>query len=81
MIDAKTAPIDCTVVDLSAGGACLEFPRPPQVPDTVEFLHGGVKKIATVAWRRGYRIGISFSASNERSISSSGLARPSPLRR
>jgi len=80
MLDGKSAPIDCAVVDLSAGGACLEFSRQQDVPERFEFLHGGVRKIAKLAWRRGYRIGITFSANTEKSISSSSLSRPSPVR-
>jgi hypothetical protein len=80
MLAGKTGPIECTVVDLSAGGACLEFSSPPILPERFEFLHSGVKKIARVAWRRGYRIGISFDSSTEKALSSSGLSRPSRLR-
>ena len=80
LVIAGRTPIDCTVVDLSAGGACLEFSVQPNLPDRFEFLHSGVKKMAKVAWRRGYRLGISFDASLEKSLSSSGLSRPSRLR-
>ena len=76
----STPAIDCTVIDLSAGGACLEFSRQPDLPARFEFLHSGVRKVAKVAWRRGYRIGISFDASIEKALSSSGLSRPSRLR-
>lgn len=60
VLDAKTAPIDCTVVDLSAGGACLELARAPDLPRKFEFIHGGVRRKCHLAWRRGYRVGISY---------------------
>jgi hypothetical protein len=80
LVAGKNTPIECTVVDLSAGGACLEFSIQPSLPDRFEFLHSGVKKLARLAWRRGYRIGISFDSSTEKAISSSSLSRPSRLR-
>lgn len=79
--DAKTAPIDCTVVDLSAGGACLELSRPQDVPKRFEFLHGGVRRICNLVWRRGFRVGISFLASTEKSGLTGGLSRASRDRR
>jgi hypothetical protein len=70
LVSGRAAPIDCTVVDLSAGGACLALSQVQDLPPRFEFLHGGTKKICTLVWRRGYRLGVSFVASAEKSLSS-----------
>ena len=54
------AVIECRVVDLSPGGACLELMRDAQIPPKFVFLHGGVKKKARLIWRKGYRFGAGF---------------------
>ena len=60
IVDPKSKPVDCRLVDYSAGGACLEvFPMVP-LPDRIEFVHGTVKKKCRIVWRRGIRIGVSF---------------------
>jgi hypothetical protein len=76
LLGPKMAPIDCRVVDLSAGGACLELPRAYTLPQRFEFLHGATKRFCTLAWTRGYRIGISYDGSISRSSVSGGLSRP-----
>jgi hypothetical protein len=85
LLGPKLVPIDCRVVDMSAGGACLELPRAYTLPQRFEFLHGSTKRFCTLAWTRGYRIGISYDGSISRSSVSGGLSRPksgaSPLSR
>ncbi len=71
LIDGKTPPIECSVLDLSAGGACLALARVQDLPQRFEFLHGGTKKVCTLVWRRGYMLGISFVGNSEKSLSSS----------
>ena len=59
--DHKGAPvIECQVVDLSPGGACLQLLREADVPERFIFLHGGVRKKARLGWRKGYRFGVVF---------------------
>jgi hypothetical protein len=59
--EEKDAPvIDCYVVDLSRGGACLELAREAVVPQRFIFLHGGVKKKGRLAWKKGFRFGVAF---------------------
>ena len=77
LLDAKSAPIVCTVIDLSLGGAQLELSHQLDLPKKFEFLHGGVRKTCHLAWRRGYRIGISYMANVEKSVASVGLPRSS----
>jgi hypothetical protein len=61
IIVAPKAPvITCTVVDYSAGGACVQIFGQQTLPDRFEFLYGNVKKKARVVWRRGTRIGLVF---------------------
>lgn len=76
LLGPKTVPIDCRVVDLSAGGACLELRHEYKLPQRFEFLHGSTKRFVTLAWARGYRIGISYDGSISRSSVSGGLSRP-----
>ena len=73
----KAEVIDCRVIDLSAGGACLELPRSYDLPPRFEFLHGRTRTICRVAWIRGYRIGIMYEATKEKSMIAGGLSRTS----
>ena len=76
LLGPKTVPIDCHVVDMSAGGACLELSKTYQLPSRFEFLHGSTRRFCTLAWTRGFRIGISFEGTIQRSSVSGGLSRP-----
>jgi hypothetical protein len=77
LLGPNMQPIDCKVIDLSAGGAQLEFQRHHDLPQRFEFLHGATKRWCTLAWSRGYRVGISYEGSTvQRSSVSGGLSRP-----
>jgi hypothetical protein len=77
LLGPNTQPIECKVVDLSAGGAQLEFQRVYDLPQRFEFLHGSTKRWCTLAWSRGFRVGISYEGSTvQRSSVSGGLSRP-----
>ena len=56
----KTAPIDCEIVDYSAGGACIQLYPMVTLPDRFELLYGNVRKKCRICWRRGIRIGVAF---------------------
>jgi hypothetical protein len=60
IVDAKAPVVECSVVDYSAGGACVELAADRALPARVELLHGGVKKRCRVVWSRGRRIGLVF---------------------
>ncbi len=63
IIDAKSPPIRCTVVDISAGGACLELGNAERLPQRFGLLHGRVRKRCLVVWRRHQKVGVQFSSS------------------
>jgi hypothetical protein len=56
----KSPPITCTLVDYSAGGACLQLFPMVVLPDRFELLYGKVRKKCRIVWRRGIRIGVAF---------------------
>ncbi len=56
----QAAPIECTVIDLSAGGACLDLPEPERLPQRFALLHGGIKKNCLIKWKKFRRIGVQF---------------------
>ena len=56
----KLPPIACTLVDYSAGGACLQLFPMVALPDRFELLYGNVRKKCRIVWRRGIRIGVAF---------------------
>ena len=60
VLDPKTPAVECRVVDLSKGGACLELIKPLKLPKRFVFLHGGVKKHCHLIWQRGERFGVGF---------------------
>ena len=59
--EQKGSPvIDCYVIDLSPGGACLELVRDAEIPQRFVLLHGGVKKKGRLGWKKGYRFAMVF---------------------
>jgi PilZ domain len=60
IVDPKKPVIACNVVDLSAGGACLEVGGQTSIPRQFVLLHGGVKKKCRLVWQTGRRYGVSF---------------------
>ncbi len=60
IVDPKKPALPCTVIDMSAGGACLEVANPEQLPKRFALIHGKTKKRCLVMWRRSYRVGVQF---------------------
>jgi hypothetical protein len=60
VVDPKKPVITCSVVDLSAGGACLEVSVHAALPKRFVFVHGGTKKKCNLVWQSGRRLGVSF---------------------
>ena len=52
--------INCTLIDYSPGGACVDLGGQVAIPDRFELLHVNTKKRCRVAWKRGTRIGVVF---------------------
>jgi hypothetical protein len=60
ILGPRDPAIDCSVVDYSAGGACLEVSSRIKLPNRFELLHGGTKKRCRVIWSAGRRCGVAF---------------------
>ena len=60
VFDPKKPAIDCDVIDLSAGGACLQIWTDVQLPRRFELLHGGTRKKCLMMWKSGRRFGVSY---------------------
>jgi hypothetical protein len=59
-VDVKTPTTACNIVDISAGGACIEVHGTAAIPKRFILNHGGVKKSCRLVWQKGRRIGVSF---------------------
>jgi hypothetical protein len=60
LTDPRAALIDCTVVDYSPGGACLEVFGQIKLPQRFELLYGSTRKRCRVVWTSGRRLGVAF---------------------
>lgn len=60
IFDHNLPILDCKVIDLSVGGACLELSEPRPVPKRFELVLGAVRKKCTLVWRANKRLGVSF---------------------
>jgi hypothetical protein len=60
VVGPKDPMIDCMLIDLSAGGACLEVAPQTALPPRFELVHGNTKKRCRLIWKAGRRIGVSF---------------------
>ena len=55
-----TPAVNCRVVDISKGGACLELLKPLKLPKRFVFVHGGVRKHCHLVWQKDERFGVGF---------------------
>jgi hypothetical protein len=60
VLDKKQPAVPCNIVDISRGGACLQLPKPVQMPKRFVFVHAGVKKSCHLIWQKFDRIGVGF---------------------
>jgi hypothetical protein len=58
--DLKSQPVACNIVDVSAGGACIEVHGSAPIPKRFILNHGGVRKSCYLVWQKGRRVGVSF---------------------
>ena len=61
-LDRQTTAIDCAILNISIGGACIMVPTDAKIPDKFDLTtdHDGMIRTCAVAWRAGSRIGVSF---------------------
>jgi hypothetical protein len=60
IIGPNRPTIGCTIIDLSAGGACLDLPDPDRLPSRFVLLYGGTRKNCLIMWKKFRRIGVQF---------------------
>jgi hypothetical protein len=60
IIDPKKPVVACSIIDWSAGGACLEIGDKTDIPKRFVLLHSGTKKKCNKIWQTGRRLGVSF---------------------
>jgi len=60
IVNPRVPVIDCNVIDLSAGGACLEVLGSGDIPRRFVLFHGGTKKSCSVVWQKGRRCGVRY---------------------
>ncbi len=60
IVGPKSPVIDCTVIDYSAGGACLGLSGLVNLPNRFDFVYGSVKKRCRLVWQKGLRLGVAF---------------------
>ena len=58
--DMKSPAIGCNIVDVSAGGACIEVHGTTPIPHQFVLNHGGVQKTCYLIWQKGRRVGVAF---------------------
>ena len=81
LVFASGSPIECQVIDLSAGGACLRLSELRDLSKRFEFHHGAARYVCRLAWQRGYTIGIRYEGSAPKSLHTSVLGKQSLLAR
>lgn len=60
--DQHCLVVDCTVHDLSIGGACLQVPNPVGLPETFDLSFDSFRSVrrCRAVWRTESRVGVSF---------------------
>lgn len=75
LLGDKGELVECRIIDFSAGGACLELPRYLDLPKRFEFINGRTRTVCRLAWARGYRVGIMYEATRQKTMIEGGLSR------
>jgi len=60
IISRPFSMMDCVVLDMSEGGACLEISVTSQLPPTFELVFAERRRACIVAWQKENRLGVSF---------------------
>jgi hypothetical protein len=59
-VSLKDRATACNIVDVSAGGACIDVHGAEAIPKKFTLNYGGVKKSCRLVWQKGRRVGVSF---------------------
>ena len=61
-VDRRSAPIGCSIFDISEGGACILLPPSTDLPGCFELAIANIGALhqCRVVWRQGYEIGVEF---------------------
>jgi hypothetical protein len=59
-VDLKSPTTVCNIVDVGAGGACIEVHGNAAIPERFILKYGGVKKSCILVWQKGRRVGVAF---------------------
>jgi hypothetical protein len=59
-VNLKDRATVCSIIDVSAGGACIDVHGVDAIPRKFILNFGGVKKSCRLVWQKGRRIGVSF---------------------
>ena len=81
LVFALGPAVECQVVDLSAGGACLRISVLRDMSKRFEFHHGAARYVCRLAWQRGHTIGVCYEGSAPKSLHTSVLGKQSALGR
>jgi hypothetical protein len=60
LVAPNTPAIECSLIDYSAGGACLQLPKHADLPQRFEVLYGTTRKRCRLVWKRALRVGVAF---------------------
>jgi hypothetical protein len=60
IINQPFSMIDCIVVDISEGGACIELLEPAQLPEAFELVFARKRRLCVVVWQNQNRMGVTF---------------------
>jgi hypothetical protein len=62
VFNRQRSVMDCTIRNLTDGGACLVVASPVGLPDTFELLIpiDSIKKNCRVAWKSSDKVGVNF---------------------
>jgi hypothetical protein len=62
VFDHMTAPIDCAILNISDGGACILVPRFAEIPAAFQLIvdPDGMTYACSVRWKSGNRGGLAF---------------------
>jgi hypothetical protein len=62
VFDDMGSPIDCAILNISDGGACILVPRLAEIPDVFRIVvdPNGTTHLCGVSWKSGNRVGLAF---------------------